>query len=205
RASAKAEKLLETSAVSSDSPDEVIPIEKKKRNAKRPARYLSDEAILLSEEEESQSIISSKKYPLPKLPCSYKKLPKKIMSNSQTFLQSPGTSKQASQAVLQSIENQALTEKNQSALFHRMFRYMEKLDKKLNDLNDKVDRLMVRNTVDAPPHDFLPHDVELPFKTEQELSSFNERIKTDRELLAVMVNYCLHLKIIYRNLLMLNF
>ncbi|KAG8181074.1 hypothetical protein JTE90_014786 [Oedothorax gibbosus] len=131
RASAKAERLLETSAVSSDSPDEVLPIEKKSENAKRPARYSSNEAILLSEEEESQSIISSKKYPLPKLPCSYKKLPKKIMSKSraishgdshqsalysQTFLQSPGSSKQPSQAALQSIENKASTEKNQSAL-----------------------------------------------------------------------------------------
>ncbi|KAG8174448.1 hypothetical protein JTE90_027103 [Oedothorax gibbosus] len=72
-------------AISSDSPDaEVLPIEKK-RNAKRPARYSSDKAILLSEEEESQSIISSKRYPLPKLPCSYKKLPKKIMSKSRAI------------------------------------------------------------------------------------------------------------------------
>ncbi|KAG8174628.1 hypothetical protein JTE90_004424 [Oedothorax gibbosus] len=120
----------------------------------------------------------------------------KDIIQSPTYSQSCSTLKDASHTVMHSPSSLQTTTEGFSysataSVFTRMFKEMDKINSKLNNLNSKIDKLMAIHAT-SQNHatlDFLPTEVKLPLMTEDELRHFNQRLKDDRDFSAAMVRY----------------
>ncbi|KAG8175980.1 hypothetical protein JTE90_009659 [Oedothorax gibbosus] len=216
RASGKAHRLQFTSAVSSDSDEEKEKATQRKK--KRPQRFIESKSDTFATSDEE--VISESPSLIPSLPVGSEEPPAKIVKKSQTIsksqrihhknssksnrdiIQSPtysqscSTSKDASHTVMHSPSSLQTTKKGFSysataSVFTRMFKEMDKINIKLNNLNTKVDKLISiqATSQNYATLDFLPTEVKLPLMTEDELKHFNQRLKDDREFSAAMVRY----------------
>lgn len=166
--------VQESTSLVSDSSEDDTAMYLKPRKRRKPLRYQSS----YSSESEPEYVLASKKYHIP---------------NALKFNNAPSISTNISD--FQGVSN-AQQDSTSSAIYIRLFEYLEKINDKVEEINSKVDRLTSQveilscvSKATPPLMDVLPNDVKLPVESIAELELLNEKLKGDQEFCALLIRY----------------